>query len=72
VFLNGKPVADIASEEVVTLYLMSGEYVISATPNGICGGGTAEAVVHVRPPASYAYRLTFGGGGAFSVQPTAF
>jgi hypothetical protein len=51
VFVNTVPVADLAPSEKIELFVPLGEHVVGATPTGIlCGGGSSEAAVVIRPP----------------------
>ncbi len=45
VFADAVPVADLDTGERVIMYLPYGEHIISAQPNGICGGGLSEVSV---------------------------
>ncbi|KAF3981999.1 MAG: hypothetical protein HFP78_03830 [Methylococcales symbiont of Hymedesmia sp. n. MRB-2018] len=72
IFVDGHPVADIRVSEKVVLYLPEGEHILSAWPNGICGGGMTEikAVIKAGTPSSY--RVGYGSNGDFAINPTAF
>jgi hypothetical protein len=50
VFIDARPVADLAPAEKVALFVPFGEHVVGATSNGVlCGSGTSEATAVVRP-----------------------
>lgn len=56
------------------MYLPDGEHVISASPNGVCGGGMAEVSVSVRPSTTLMLRIgsdSYQLGRTF-IRPTAF
>jgi hypothetical protein len=70
--VNGTPVADLDTEEKVVLHLPIGEHILSAWPNGICGGGMSEVSTTVRAGKQLNFRIGYGSNGDFSIQPTAF
>lgn len=72
IFVNGKPVADIRTSEKVVMYLPEGEYILSANPNGVCGGGMTEVKATVKSGAQSNYRYGTSGNGSPSIYPTAF
>lgn len=72
IFVNAKPVADIRSSEKVVLFLASGDYVLSAWPNGICGGGMSEVRATVKTGNELSFRVGYGSNGDFTINPTAF
>lgn len=72
IFVNGKPVADIWVSEKIVLYLPEGEYILSAWPNGICGGGLSEVKALIKVGSKSTYRIGYGSNGDFSINPTAF
>ena len=72
IFVNAKPVADIRSSEKVVLYLTSGDYVLSAWPNGMCGGGMSEVRASVKTGEELNFRVGYGSNGDFSINATAF
>jgi len=71
-FLNGKPIADIQTSEKVVLYLPENEYVLSAWPNGICGGGMSEVTANVKTGEKLSFRVGYGSNGDFFINRTAF
>lgn len=71
-FVNAKPAADLRSSERVILYLPAGDHILSAQPNGLCGGGMAEARVRVTPLETATFRMGYGTAGDFMLTPTAF
>ena len=72
IFVDGKPVADIAPGEKVVLYLPEGDHMLAAIARGICGGGLVEAKVSASEKRSPVYRVSYGSSGEFSLQLTAF
>ncbi|EOX4930325.1 hypothetical protein ACER1D_004137 [Vibrio alginolyticus] len=72
IFVNGKPIADLNPAEKVVLYLPADEYIISAWPNGICGGGMVEVQANVKVESRLNFRVGYGSNGDFSIFPTAF
>jgi len=72
IFVDGRPVADIRPSEKIVLYLPEGEHILSAWPNGICGGGMAEVKAVIKAGTQLSYRIGYGSNGDFSIFPTAF
>lgn len=72
IYVNANPIADIRTSEKVVLYLPEGEYILSAEPNGICGGGLTEVKVLVKPGSKLNFRYGTSGHGSPSIFPTAF
>jgi hypothetical protein len=72
IFLNGKPVADIRPSEKIVMYLPEGEHIVSANPNGICGGGMTEVKAVVKAGTQSSFRFGTSGNGSPSIYPTAF
>ena len=73
VFVDTVPVADLSPSEKVELFLPLGEYVVSATPTEVlCGGGTSEAAVVIRPEHQKILRIASGQSGDIHLQPSAF
>lgn len=72
VFVNAKPVADLDPTEKVVLYLPENEYVFSAWPNGICGGGMSEVRANVKTGMELNFRIGYGSNGDFTINATAF
>lgn len=72
IFVNAKPVADLRTSEKVVLYLPTGEYIFSAWPNGICGGGMSEVHATVKSGVELSFRVGYGSNGDFSINATAF
>jgi hypothetical protein len=72
VFVNAKPVADLQTSEKVVVYLPAGEYVFSAWPNGICGGGMSEVRALVKSGSELSFRIGYGSNGDFTINATAF
>lgn len=71
-FVNAKPTADLRPSERVVLYLIPGDYILSAQPNGLCGGGLVETRVRVTPQETATLRMGYGSAGDFTFTPTAF
>lgn len=72
IFVDGVPIADIATGEKVTLHLTEGAHMLAGRANGVCIGGLVEtSVVAVKGRLS-AVRISYGSSGEFSIQPTAF
>ena len=73
VFVDAVPVADIAPSEKVELFVALGEHVVGATAIGmLCGGGTSEAAVVIRPESQKILRIASGQSGDIYLQPGAF
>jgi len=72
IFVDAVPVADLAPAEKVELFVTFGEHSVVARPNGICGGGTPEAVVVVMPERQRILRIASGQSGDIFLQPSAF
>jgi hypothetical protein len=72
IYVNGKPVADIDPAEKVVLYLPEGEHILSAEPNGMCGGNMTEVKAVVKAGSQSNYRYGTSGNGSPSIYPTAF
>jgi hypothetical protein len=72
IFVNGEPVADIRTSEKIVLYLPESEYVLSAWPNSICGGGMSEVTAYVKVDEQLSYRVGYGSNGDFFINRTAF
>lgn len=72
IFVNAKPVADIRTSEKVVLHLPAGDYVFSAWPNGVCGGGMTEVRATVKSGAELSFRVGYGSNGDFTINATVF
>jgi len=73
VFVDTVPVADLGPSEKVELFVPLGEHVVSATPiDFLCGGGTSEAAVIIRPESQNILRIASGQSGDIHLQPSAF
>ena len=73
VFIDAVPVADLAPSEKVEIFVPLGEHIVSAAPIGtLCGGGTSEAAVVIRPESQKILRIASGQSGYIHVQPSAF
>ena len=71
-FVDAQPVADLRTSERVVLHLPVGEHVLSAHPNGMCGGGLREVRATVASSAALSFRNGYGGSGDLSINPTMF
>ncbi len=71
VIVDGRPIADLAIEEKLSVYLTLGDHIISSTPNGSCGGGFAEASIVVRADRPTTLRIQYDSKGEYTIQPTA-
>ncbi len=72
VFVNGSPIADVATGEKVVFYLPEGEHMLAARAEGICIGGLVEAKAAVSRNKPSVFRISYGSSGEFALQPTAF
>ena len=72
VFIDGRPVAQLRSGEMVQFFVKPGRYMLGATAEGICGGGTAEAQAIVDGGRVSNYRISAGQDGTLALSPTAF
>ena len=72
IFVDGMPIADIATGEKVTLHLTEGAHMLAGRANGVCIGGLVETSVVVVKGRLSAVRISYGSSGEFSIQPTAF
>jgi hypothetical protein len=72
IFINGQPTADIYTSEKIILYLPEGEYILSAWPNGICGGRMSEVKTSIKNGSKSTFRVGYGTNGDFFISPTAF
>jgi hypothetical protein len=71
VFVNGAPVADLAPNEKVTVFLPEGQQLLAAMPMGFCYGGLVETKAFVNLSRPERFRVGNTGDGFF-LQPTAF
>lgn len=71
-FVDAKAIADLRTSERVTLYLQTGEHILSAQPNGLCGGGMVEVRVRATSRETATFRMGYGTAGDFTLSPTAF
>ena len=72
IFLNAKPVADLKPAEKVVMYVPAGDHILSAWPNGMCGGGMTEVRAAVKAGAEINFRVGYGSNGDYSINVTAF
>lgn len=70
-FVDAKPAADMRASERVVFYLPVGDHILSAQPNGLCGGGMVETRVRVTPLETATFRMGYGTAGDFTLTPTA-
>ena len=71
VFVDSLPVADLRSEEKITMYLPEGKHILGGRPNGICAGDLAETSAIVKGDSPLVFRAGFTGKGEFLFTPTA-
>jgi hypothetical protein len=72
IFLNAAPIAELDCGEKIELHLLAGEYILSAWPNGVCGGGMSESKLTLVQDKEQSYRVGYGSNGDFYLNPTAF
>lgn len=72
IFLNAKPIADLRAAEKVVMHLPPGDHILSAWPNGVCGGGMTEVRAVVREGGEMNFRVGYGSNGDYAIQATAF
>jgi hypothetical protein len=73
IFVDRVPVADLAPSEKIEIFVPLGEHIVGATPTEfLCGGGTAEAAVVIRPESQKILRIASGQSGDIYLQPSAF
>jgi hypothetical protein len=71
-FVDAKPTADLRPSERVVLHLPDGDHILSAQPNGLCGGGMVETRVRVTSLETATFPMGYGTAGDFTFTPTAF
>ena len=69
--VDGKPTADLATGEKITLYLPLGEHIISANPNGGCNGGFSATSITALRNQPMTLRIRYGANGEFMIRPDA-
>ena len=73
VFVDRVPVADLAPSEKIEIFVPLGEHIVGATPTEfLCGGGTSESAVVIRPESQRILRIASGQSGDIHLQPSAF
>jgi len=72
IFVDGQPVADLNPSEKAVLHLTKAEHILSATPNGYCGGGLSEVRADLRAGDAASFRVGYGSNGDFFINQTAF
>lgn len=72
IYVDGAPIVDIEVGEKFSFYLIPGDYIISAQPNGICSGTMTEVKANVKAGKQSAFRFGTSGNGSPSIYPTAF
>lgn len=72
VLINNEYVVSLNGGEKVTLFLTSGNYIITTTANGICGGGVASVETVLSPNKNKSYRISSGQDGTIQIQPSSF
>ena len=70
IFVDSLPVADLRSEEKVTLYLPEGKHIVGGRPNGICAGELEETIAIVKEHKLLVFRAGFTDKGEFLFTPT--
>lgn len=53
-------------------WLPARDHILSAQPNGLCGGGMVEARVRAVGHETATFRMGYGTAGDFTLTPTAF
>ncbi|WP_415713229.1 hypothetical protein [Maridesulfovibrio sp.] len=71
-FVDAKPIVDLSVSEKIVLYIPEGDHILSAWPNGLCGGGMAEIKTTIKKGAEATFRIGWGSNGDFFISPTAF
>jgi hypothetical protein len=69
IFVDSLPVADLRSEEKVTMYLPEGEHILGGRPNGICAGDMLNTSIIVRADKTVVVRAGFSDKGEFLFTP---
>jgi type IV pilus biogenesis protein CpaD/CtpE len=72
IYVDGQAVADIQTSEKVVVYLLEGDHIFSARPNGICAGGVSETKAVVKAGTPLNLRAAYGSNGEFFLNVTAF
>lgn len=72
IYINAKAVADLDASQKILFTVPVGEYVVSAEPNGLCGGGLTEVKVSVKLGSKSVFRYGTSGWGSPAIYPTAF
>lgn len=72
VFLNAGPLAELNTGEKVEIFLLAGDYILSAWPKGVCGGGMSETKLNLIKDKAQSFRIGYGSNGDFYLNPTAF
>lgn len=71
-FIDAKPIVDLSVSEKIILYISEGDHILSAWPNGLCGGGMAEVKTTIKKGSKSTFRIGWGSNGDFFISPTAF
>lgn len=73
VFVDARPIADLATGEKIELYLPVGERIVSVTPqSALCSSALVESAVSVSSDQKKALRIGFDASMDLVLQPTAF
>lgn len=72
VYLDGKEIANLDTAQKAVIYPKVGNYIFSAWPKGMCGGGMSEQSGTVIDGKTLMYRIGYGTNGDFGIYPTAF
>ena len=71
VSVNGKPLANLRTGQIVIAYVEPGEYILGASSTGICGGGDAESPLRLGIGETKTYRVSIDQGASIRLGPTA-
>ena len=69
--VDGKPIADLATGEKISLYLPLGEHIISANPNAGCNGGFSSTSITAVRDQPLTLRIRYGANGEFMLRSEA-
>jgi hypothetical protein len=66
--VDGKPIADLATGEKISLFLPLGQHIISANPNGGCNGGFSATSIAALRDQPVTLRIRYGANGEFMIS----
>ncbi|MCL2874780.1 MAG: hypothetical protein FWF12_00500 [Betaproteobacteria bacterium] len=72
IYIDAASVADVDAGEKITLYLLPGEYILSAEATGACYKELVEVKVTVKSGALSTFRYAPAGIDSMQIYPTAF